>query len=149
VLPEARLQWAEARRAVGAAAPRARLGLVNAIVNAVPYRTDLENYGVADRWSTPLELFSRGGDCECFAIAKYLLLRDAGGLAPVAMRLAALAATPTREAHAVLAVWVGRDFAILDNRRDTVLPSAGAGPERPLFSLNEVLQFGYAAPLAV
>jgi predicted transglutaminase-like cysteine proteinase len=36
-------------------------------------------WGVADRWSPPLEAFSTGrGDSEDYAIAKYVALRAAG-----------------------------------------------------------------------
>ena len=39
------------------------------------YAPDSEIYGVDDHWATPLEFLSKGvGDCEDFAIAKYLTL---------------------------------------------------------------------------
>ena len=41
--------------------------------------SDLAQWGVIDRWSTPLETFAtRHGDCEDYAIAKCVALRQAG-----------------------------------------------------------------------
>ena len=59
---------------------RARLELANQEVNsAIRYKTDAEQWGVADRWSTPLSTFATGfGDCEDYAIAKYVALRQSG-----------------------------------------------------------------------
>jgi predicted transglutaminase-like cysteine proteinase len=59
---------------------RARLELANQQVNsAIRYKTDAEQWGVADRWSTPLQTFATGfGDCEDYAIAKYVALRQSG-----------------------------------------------------------------------
>ena len=41
--------------------------------------SDLAQWGVIDRWSAPLETFTTGrGDCEDYAIAKYVALTAAG-----------------------------------------------------------------------
>jgi predicted transglutaminase-like cysteine proteinase len=111
----------------------------------VPYRTDVENYGVLDRWSTPLELMTRGGDCECYAIAKYALLHETLGVAAELLRLIALAPTPQREAHAVLAVAQGPSFYVLDNRTPAILRSDRIGDAEPVYGVNEACQFTYAA----
>jgi Bacterial transglutaminase-like cysteine proteinase BTLCP len=56
-----------------------RIGHVNSAVNAFVYRSDREMHGVDDYWDAPFELMQRGaGDCEDFAIAKYMLLLQAG-----------------------------------------------------------------------
>jgi predicted transglutaminase-like cysteine proteinase len=40
---------------------------------------DMKQLGVRDRWSYPLETLTTGrGDCEDYAIAKYVPLVDAG-----------------------------------------------------------------------
>ncbi|MCB1557167.1 MAG: transglutaminase-like cysteine peptidase, partial [Alphaproteobacteria bacterium] len=51
---------------------------VNDLVNAERYITDNRNWGQTDYWATPIEFFTRGGDCEDFAIAKYVSLRALG-----------------------------------------------------------------------
>jgi len=48
---------------------------VNGYANRKEYILDLENYGLEDYWATPLEVMGEGrGDCEDFAIAKYITL---------------------------------------------------------------------------
>lgn len=58
--------------------PDQRLEAVNRVINRVPYVEDRQNWHSSDYWETPLELFQRGGDCEDYAIGKYLLLRQLG-----------------------------------------------------------------------
>jgi predicted transglutaminase-like cysteine proteinase len=64
---------------------RAKLELVNERINAeIHYTTDLVQWGVADLWSAPLDTNHKGsfdtgfGECEDYAIAKYVALREAG-----------------------------------------------------------------------
>ena len=66
----------EAQKASG----RQRIDAVNRMVNsAVLYASDMVQHGVADLWSAPLATLSSGrGDCEDYAIAKYVLLRESG-----------------------------------------------------------------------
>lgn len=52
---------------------------VNRFVNAGRNRKDSELWGEEDYWASPREFFARGaGDCEDFAVAKYLGLRRLG-----------------------------------------------------------------------
>ena len=55
---------------------RARIGVINRAINlAIRPTSDLAQWGVADRWSAPLETLASGrGDCEDYAIAKYVAL---------------------------------------------------------------------------
>jgi predicted transglutaminase-like cysteine proteinase len=83
---------------------------VNSDINRIRYVEDSRNWGQADYWAAPAEFLARGGDCEDFAIAKYLLLREAG-VSPSRMRLA------IGRYHAVLLVKEdGREF-VLENGR--------------------------------
>ena len=61
-------------------AGRARLGEINRAINlAIRPARDLAQYGEIDVWSSPLVTFYGGaGDCEDYAIAKYVALREAG-----------------------------------------------------------------------
>src|SRR5204863_10061112 len=58
---------------------RARLGEINRAINlAVRPVDDLAQYGELDVWASPLATLMRGGDCEDYAIAKFVALRLAG-----------------------------------------------------------------------
>src|SRR5258708_690122 len=59
---------------------RARLGEINRAINlAIRPMSDLVQYGSIDVWSSPLATFASGaGDCEDYAIAKFVALRLAG-----------------------------------------------------------------------
>lgn len=59
---------------------REKLALVDDFFNQnLRYAPDAEIYGVDDYWATPLEFLSKGvGDCEDFAMAKYLTLISLG-----------------------------------------------------------------------
>ena len=61
-------------------AGRARLGEINRAVNlSIRAASDWSQYGVDDFWSAPLATIEKGaGDCEDYAILKYLALREAG-----------------------------------------------------------------------
>jgi predicted transglutaminase-like cysteine proteinase len=59
---------------------RARLGEINRAINlAIRPTSDLAQYGEIDVWSSPLVTLAKGaGDCEDYAIAKFVALRLAG-----------------------------------------------------------------------
>lgn len=88
---------------------------VDRAVNALPYVPDSRNWGVADYWETPQEMFARGGDCEGFALTKYFALRDLG-VRDEAMRIAIVWDRRDLEEHAVLLVRADGDTWILDNK---------------------------------
>jgi predicted transglutaminase-like cysteine proteinase len=66
----------------------ARLGEINRSINlAIRPMSDLVQYHVEDLWSSPLATLAAGaGDCEDYAIAKFVALREAG-VAPEDLRL--------------------------------------------------------------
>ena len=51
---------------------------VNNMMNKIQYIGDKKNWGKSDYWETPVEFLTYGGDCEDFAIAKYVSLRALG-----------------------------------------------------------------------
>ncbi|MEB2525609.1 transglutaminase-like cysteine peptidase, partial [Burkholderia multivorans] len=67
-------------KAVKAKSGRERLDEANRAVNqAIRYVSDFAQFGEADRWTAPLATFATGkGDCEDYAIAKYIALIEAG-----------------------------------------------------------------------
>src|SRR5579862_3315707 len=62
---------------------RALIGRINRAVNFAIYPTsDQQQWGVPDHWSSPFETLRTGrGDCEDYAIVKYVALLEAGMLA--------------------------------------------------------------------
>lgn len=97
-----------------------QLATVNKTINALPYRSDSANWGQADYWETPREMFDRGGDCEGFALAKYYALRRLG-FADEAISLAVVWDSVDNEQHAVLLVRTGNRVRVLDNKRDKMM----------------------------
>jgi predicted transglutaminase-like cysteine proteinase len=116
--------------------PVAQLDTVNAVVNRVPYVEDRVNYGTEDYWATPAEFIARGGDCEDYAIAKYMLLRRAGVPAD-AMRVAVVRDLALGTSHAILAVEAGGTTWILDNQAVDVKPADAVTRYQPVYSINE------------
>jgi predicted transglutaminase-like cysteine proteinase len=116
---------------------RARDALVNRLVNsAIQYTSDPSQHGMIDRWSAPLATFATGkGDCEDYAIAKYVALREAG--VPLAdLRILIVRDRWVRQDHAVLAVRHAGHWAILDNRRTELVEDSNANHLVPMFALN-------------
>ena len=68
-----------------------------------PDTTPWGNEGVFSQWSTLLEFLQKGGDCEDYATAKYMILRLIG-YSPDALRIVVVYDRKTREYHAVVAV---------------------------------------------
>ncbi len=100
-----------------------QLAAVNRFANELPYRTDPEVWRVSDYWATPFEFFRRSGDCEDYAIAKYVSLRLLGVPAD-SMRLIVLQDLRRDMPHAVLAVGVGSGEVLLDNLAERPQPAA-------------------------
>ena len=89
-----------------------QLEIVNRYINQHRhYRRDRRNQNstswddenVFSQWSTLLEFLQKGGDCEDYATAKYMILRLLGYSAD-ALRIVVVYDRKTREYHAVVAV---------------------------------------------
>ena len=63
------------------------------------------------------------GDCEDYAILKFLALRHAG-VASADLKLLIVHDRPTRSDHAVVAVRLDERWLVLDNRRFAMVPLA-------------------------
>jgi predicted transglutaminase-like cysteine proteinase len=104
---------------------RARIGEINRAVNlAIRPVSDERQFGVVDRWSSPLETVSSGqGDCEDYAILKLLALEQAG-ISRNELRLVIVRDRASRGAHAVAAVRLDGRWVLLDNRILTLVDLA-------------------------
>ena len=96
---------------------RAKLGLINRAVDlAISPADDQTQWGVADHWSAPFEtLNSNRGDCEDYAIVKYLALR-AAGISQDDVKIIILRNVFPEDDHAAVAARVDGEWLILDNR---------------------------------
>lgn len=128
---------------------RDQLEEANRQVNAaIRYVSDLSQHSVADRWSAPLTTLASGrGDCEDYAIAKYVILREAGY--PTAdLRFLLVRDRFAREDHAVLAARLDGRWLILDNRFNVIPEDTRMHNFTPLFALNHDGVKLVAAPYA-
>lgn len=121
-----------------------QLHAVNGFVNQWRYRADSYNYKTSDYWASPAEFFSRSGDCEDYAIAKYVSLRQMGFSADQ-LRLVVVKDLNQNLAHAVLAAYVDGDVYILDNVNNQVRPQAAVTEYAPYYSVNEEARWAHAA----
>ena len=109
---------------------------INRFVNRiVPYREDPVSFGAPDYWATPIEFLRSGGDCEDFAIMKYLSLLELG-FPDERMRIVVVADTVRNLPHAVLAVDVDDRTYILDSLFDTVISHERLRQYLPQYSVN-------------
>ena len=126
----------------------ARIGTINRAINlAIEPMSDMEQWGVPDRWSDPLETFTTGrGDCEDYAIAKYVAL-TAAGISPEDVKLVVVRNTAAAEDHAVVAVRDDGRWIILDNRWLTMVRDIEMAKATPLFVLDDAGVAAFAAPV--
>jgi len=129
-------------------AGRARLGEINRAVNlSIRATSDWTQYGVDDFWSAPLATLEKGaGDCEDYAILKYLALREAG-ISPDDLRLLIVSYPRRRTIHAVLAVHFDEEWLLLDNVTMVMVNSAEATQYLPLIALDYHAMTTFAAGL--
>jgi len=117
---------------------RALLGWINRAVNlGVRPLSDWAQYGVEDYWSTPLETLNSGaGDCEDYAIVKYVALRESG-IGPDDLRLVIVRDIKDQTSHAVLAVRYEEKWLILDNRTLVMVNAEQVRHYYPLLVLDQ------------
>lgn len=108
---------------------------VNEVVNRIPYISDATVYGQSDYWATPMEFVKNGGDCEDFAITKYVALR-ALGIPEDRMRILILQDMQKNIPHAVLIVYSDNGPVLLDNQIKTVTHADRVSHYKPIFSIN-------------
>ena len=124
----------------------ARLGWLNRAVNtSIKPASDWAQYGVADYWASPLQtLGNEAGDCEDYAIVKYVALRELG-IGADDLRVVIVRDDKRLTEHAVLAVRYERKWLVLDNRTMAILNTEDARNYRPLFALNSTWALAVAA----
>ncbi len=121
---------------------------LNLYLNRWPYKEDRENYGTSDYWASPLEFLRRSGDCEDYAIIKFVSLRLLG-FQNDDLRMVVVMDTLRNLPHAVLAVRMDEKFYIMDSLYDAVLTDDRISFYVPQYSVNETTRWAHImAPIA-
>jgi predicted transglutaminase-like cysteine proteinase len=115
----------------------ARIAEINRAINLnIKPADDMIQYGVADYWATPLTTFaSNAGDCEDYAIAKYVALREMG-IAADDLRLVIVHDRTQNDDHAVTAVRHDGYWLVLDNRTLAIRRDVDVAAFDPLFMID-------------
>jgi predicted transglutaminase-like cysteine proteinase len=123
--------------AVKSKSGRAQLDEANRGVNAaIRFVSDFSQYGEADRWSAPLATFATAkGDCEDYAIAKYVALR-AAGFPSDDLRIVMGRDRTIRQDHAVLAARLDGRWLILDSQRSELIEDSRVTDLTALFAID-------------
>lgn len=118
---------------------------VNDFFNKVDYSTDEDTYNLKDYWATPFEFLARDeGDCEDYAIAKYLLLKHLG-INSNKMYLTYVNLIHYDASHMVLSYFETQNSVplILDNFEEELLPATQRTDLKPVHYFNpEILKDG-------
>ncbi|MDF1585265.1 transglutaminase-like cysteine peptidase [Marinimicrococcus flavescens] len=138
-------EWRALLRRLEGVPRKDQIAAVNRFANRWSYRSDSANYERSDYWATPLQFMERSGDCEDYAIMKYVSLRELG-VPEARLRLVVVQDARQDVVHAVLAVEDEREVWILDNLADRVLPQEQVSHYLPYYSVNAESRWMHAAP---
>ena len=127
---------------------RARVERVNDIFNRVPYVPAEVNWHDVAYWETPYEFLARGGQCQDYAIAKYLALLESG-IAEKDLRFVVVHDNQVELDHAITVVDVDGVSLALDNQMATVVPAQSLQQRySPYYALNDFGWWSYASYVA-
>ena len=134
-----RLQaWEQLIDDIAGLSTRQKLNRTNQFFNQLRWLSDGEQFGSRDYWATPMEFLGRGaGDCEEFAIAKYVTLVKSG-VPSNQLRIAYVKALRPPQAHMVL-TWVQKSGdmpLVLDNLVADIQPASARKDLIPVYSFN-------------
>lgn len=120
---------------------------VNNIVNLFRYVNDERGTGQSDQWATPIEFLKRQyGDCEDFAILKFMALK-ALGVSESQMRLAVVQDVQKNIPHAVLIVYNQGQSFLLDNQIKNVVNTTQVAHYKPYYSITSTAWWMHKAPV--
>lgn len=129
-------KWGRFLKKIKSLPLREQINEVNTYFNRHQYIIDPVNWGKKDYWATPVQFFNKNGDCEDYAISKYISLRKLG--VPVKdMRIVVLRDLNLKVAHAILVVYHQGKPLILDNQISQVVTADRIHHYQPIYSINE------------
>jgi predicted transglutaminase-like cysteine proteinase len=115
-----------------------KMSNVNAYVNDhIRYADDRVTFGKADYWASPATALKGAGDCEDYAIAKYVSLR-ALGVPEDSLRIVIVDDMRRRRGHAVLSVNTTSGLFVLDNLRPQPYLHQQVTHYAPVYSINTI-----------
>ena len=117
---------------------RTKLEKINDFFNDIKYASDQTVYGTSDYWANPYEFLAKDkGDCEDYAIAKYLALEYLG-VPTSKMFLSYVRVKSSNEAHMVQTYFEtpSSEPLVLDNLRKTIQPASKRDDLIPVFNFN-------------
>ena len=132
------VQWQQVVDQNNAAGELEKLEAVNRFFNKNRFVSDHVHWKIPDYWATPIEFLStKGGDCEDFAIAKYITLR-ALDVPDEKLRITYVKAIRLNQAHMVLTYYETPKAIplILDNLESKIEPATKRKDLKPVFSFN-------------
>ncbi len=140
--PEARQRiaaWQALMQAQQTATESQKLESVNRFFNdRIAYREDIDVWQQEDYWATPIEMLRKGmGDCEDYAIAKYLTLIHLG-VEREKLRITYVKALSLNRAHMVLSYYPSPNAIplILDSLITEIRPATQRKDLLPVYSFN-------------
>ena len=138
--PPEQAQWLSLVRLLPTLPVSQKLQYINGFFNNRPSIKDIQNYGQDEYWASPEEFLQKGGDCEDFALSKYLALRHTLNWPEEDVWMLAGHSTDKKRWHMVLVVREGKKLIIMDNLSR---PAHLLVPEKtfmqhflPLFAIN-------------
>lgn len=115
---------------------------INRWINKFQYRSDLAAYGKSDYWASPLQFLANSGDCEDYAIIKYVSLRLLG-VPEERLRVAVVHDQLRNLAHAVLIVYKNDTAVVLDNLTNAVLLHDRVANYTPYYTINATARWAH------
>lgn len=115
---------------------RMRIAEINRSINlTIRFAEDRQTYGVDELWATPLMTFERrAGDCEDYAIAKFVALQEMG-FDPRDVRIVIIR-DEKGQGHAMAAARHDGRWLILDNRHLGIQDDTVTAQATPLFVID-------------
>ena len=129
-------KWRNAIKRMKGLVGHALLSAVNVQINRlIRYRNDKRAFGKTDHWASPVESLTGFGDCEDFAILKYVTLTELG-FSDERLKIVVVKDQSRGLGHAVLAVRTGTQIDILDNLAPQPLQHTEIVSYKPVYSVN-------------
>ncbi len=129
-------QWRNKIKAVAASSENTKLAQINSWVNQhIRYTDDRVAFGKSDFWASPAQSLKGRGDCEDYAIAKYVSLLSLG-FSDSDMRIIVVNDTRKNLGHAVLSVRTSSGNYILDNQNAAPMLDSQITYYAPVYSIN-------------
>jgi predicted transglutaminase-like cysteine proteinase len=112
---------------------------VNSFFNQMPYKSDKKTWGKSDYWASRLEFLGVGqGDCEDYAVAKFLTLLQLGVPEKKLFLTYVKAKGRADEAHLVVTYYKKPNTVpyVLDNYVKKIMPASKRTDLKPVYSFT-------------